>query len=309
MKARRTDISVVIPTYNRAHLLRRALTSVVEQSPSPSEVIVVDDGSTDDTASVVEEFDGVLHLRQSNQGAAVARNYGVAQATNEFVAFLDSDDYWLPGHLAALDDARAATDGAASLYFDDCYFSAPGHDQDRTLWDLAGFAPDQPFELCSDPFSWALLSLQPTMLQSSMIATSAYTEHSGLDPRLRLRHDTALFFALAQSPPWCAVGHVGVQMTPDADNRLTVALPDSSPEYWVETVTMYAELLEASRHRSPSERAEIRSRLATAHWRRARMAGTYRSSSARRDIGRAVSTSPSTVGRLVRAAVGRLQST
>lgn len=97
-----TTISAVLPTYNRAHTLERALTSVFSQTRLPDEVLVVDDGSTDATGELVSRFPKARLLRlPRNQGAAHARNEGVRCARGDFIAFLDSDDQWAPGKLAA----------------------------------------------------------------------------------------------------------------------------------------------------------------------------------------------------------------
>lgn len=93
-------ISVVIPTYNHAAFLGEALASVCEQSAPAREVIVVDDGSTDDTASVLQRHQGrVQVIHQPNRGVAAARNAGAASASGELIAFLDADDTWLPSKL------------------------------------------------------------------------------------------------------------------------------------------------------------------------------------------------------------------
>jgi len=95
-----SDISVVIPTFNRANLLRRALDSVIAQSFSPHEIIVVDDGSTDETATLLKDhYPQVIYLFQSNQGVSAARNHGITKATGSWIAFLDSDDEWIPNKL------------------------------------------------------------------------------------------------------------------------------------------------------------------------------------------------------------------
>lgn len=106
-------ISVIIPTFNRALLLRRALASVLAQTRPCAEVIVVDDGSTDETGDVVTAFAGtapgvIRLLRQENQGAAAARNRGIEAAGGDLLAFLDSDDWWQPNKLELQTQAMAA---------------------------------------------------------------------------------------------------------------------------------------------------------------------------------------------------------
>jgi hypothetical protein len=93
-----TKLSVIIPTYNRSKLIADAIDSVIGQRTGHRiEIIVVDDGSEDDTRNVVRKYKGrVQYLCQPNRGMNAARNYGVREATGEYIAFLDSDDAWLP---------------------------------------------------------------------------------------------------------------------------------------------------------------------------------------------------------------------
>lgn len=94
------DISVVIPAFNRAHLLGRALASVLAQSRSATEIIVVDDGSTDETRALITgKFPGCRYLYQENRGVSSARNHGIKAARGEWIALLDSDDEWYPSKL------------------------------------------------------------------------------------------------------------------------------------------------------------------------------------------------------------------
>jgi glycosyltransferase involved in cell wall biosynthesis len=93
------SISVVIPAHNAQRYLPDTLESVFAQTLPPLEVIVVDDGSTDQTSAIAAQF-GVRLESQNHAGAAQARNRGIATATGEFVAFLDADDLWLPEKLA-----------------------------------------------------------------------------------------------------------------------------------------------------------------------------------------------------------------
>src|SRR5262245_29639297 len=93
-------VSVVIPAYNCAPFIREALDSVFAQNYPSLDVIVVDDGSTDETCDVVASYGSAVTLvRQKNSGAAVARNEGIRRARAEYIALLDADDIWLPGKL------------------------------------------------------------------------------------------------------------------------------------------------------------------------------------------------------------------
>ncbi|MBI3999274.1 MAG: glycosyltransferase [Candidatus Omnitrophica bacterium] len=94
-------VSVIIPTYNREHLLVDAVESVLSQTFKDYELIVVDDGSTDGTEEIIKrKYDGkIRYFKQENQGISGARNRGIREAKGEYIAFLDSDDLWLPEKL------------------------------------------------------------------------------------------------------------------------------------------------------------------------------------------------------------------
>lgn len=95
-----TTVSVIIPTYNYGRFVTQAVDSVLAQTYRPLEVIVVDDGSTDDTRQRLAPYgDRIRYVYQQNAGPEAARNTGLELAQGEFVAFLDPDDYWLPGKL------------------------------------------------------------------------------------------------------------------------------------------------------------------------------------------------------------------
>ena len=94
-------ISVIIPTYNSDKYIGEAIHSVLRQTCTDYEIIVIDDGSTDNTRGIIEKyFPEVEYFYIPNQGVSIARNYGIRRARGEFIAFLDADDLWLPEKLA-----------------------------------------------------------------------------------------------------------------------------------------------------------------------------------------------------------------
>ena len=100
--------SIVIPLYNKEHTIARTLTSVVAQTYTEFEVVIVNDGSTDNGVEVVNDFTSDSRVRiinQNNQGVSSARNKGVASAKYNYIAFLDGDDEWLPGYLEKMKEA------------------------------------------------------------------------------------------------------------------------------------------------------------------------------------------------------------
>ena len=108
-------VSVVIPLYNKASFVRRTLESVLSQTHPATEIIVVDDASTDGGVTAIGDLIGgpVKLIRQANAGPGVARNRGIAEASSEWIAFIDADDQWQPNHLATLAEVAAAFPHAA----------------------------------------------------------------------------------------------------------------------------------------------------------------------------------------------------
>ena len=110
-------VSVIIPTYNRAYTIKRAIESVLEQTFKEFELIIVDDGSSDNTEEIISKIEDsrIRYIKQPNAGAAAARNTGVCNAKYDYVAFQDSDDYWYPDKL--LKQVEALTQNNADVVF------------------------------------------------------------------------------------------------------------------------------------------------------------------------------------------------
>ena len=112
-------VSVVIPTHNRAHILGRAIESVLAQTYRNLQVVIADDGSSDDTRSLAESYGPrITYVRQGNAGVSAARNFGMRHSRGEFIAFLDSDDRWQPWKIEAQVNALGRNPDAGLVWTD-----------------------------------------------------------------------------------------------------------------------------------------------------------------------------------------------
>lgn len=267
----KVEISAVIPTYNRGHFIARTIQSTLDQTFPPKEIIVVDDGSTDDTRRHVEAFGNkVRYVYQNNAGASAARNHGLKEATAEWVAFLDSDDMWVETHLERLAAAIEKTEGKGSFYFAD--MERPKESGGGSHWQNCGFSMKGDYEFTNDASDWVMLGWQPMMLQNSAFKRSRYLEGGGLMERLRTRHDNHIFLKLGLGGPACAVAGYGTLQTYDADpvNHLMSSWGSHTRDFWMNTVVLYEDILRTVTTARPKHRAKMKERLAQAHWRLAR---------------------------------------
>lgn len=240
-----SQMTALIPSYNRAHLISRAVSSVLNQTLPPYEIIVVDDGSTDNTREILASFgDSIRYIHQENAGSAVARHHGITAAQTDWIALLDSDDVWNPDHLERMSDAIIATDGRANYYFADT--QRPQELDKQMQWHLTGFSIGEPYVLFEEGAEWVLKDLQPMMLQSTVIKRSAYMASGGFYAPLRYRDDTHLFIKLGLKDPICAVAGGGTKMTDDdqPQNRLSINYDRTrDKEGFVMQVVMFQDLL------------------------------------------------------------------
>jgi glycosyltransferase involved in cell wall biosynthesis len=264
------QISAVIPTYNRSRTVGRAIDSVLAQQYPPTEIIVVDDGSTDETRVVIDSYGAEIRwVSQANAGVSSARNLGIREARFEWVAFLDSDDYWTPGHLKHIVDSIEATDGKAVLYFSD--LQLPSEEGGGLYWRRCGFDIEDQFELRFDAGEWALLPTQPMMLQASVIRRDVIQQIGGFPENLLTREDTLLFFKLGFLYPACAVSNCGTIMNSDGRLRLTRVYDGKSLTYRRATISLYKELLATLRNIDRSRQNLLIRSLASAHFSMARV--------------------------------------
>ena len=149
------QVSVVIPTFNRCYALQKAIDSVLAQSIVPMEIIVVDDGSTDDTPSSIASYGNrIRYLRQENAGVSAARNRGVANATSQWIAFLDDDDEYVPEKLETQMEELGRADGAIA-HVGNVAFERSGH-AETDLFTIRGIRPEETQEPTDDPLAFVL---------------------------------------------------------------------------------------------------------------------------------------------------------
>ncbi len=183
-------VSVIIPTFNRAHLLGATLESVRAQTFADYEIILVDDGSTDDTSAQFKNSrDPIRYLQTTHAGQGVARNFGMASARGEYIAFLDSDDLWHARFLEKMTAALEANQSVGLVYCDYATFDSSG------IIAPAYLPPEH--KLRGNIF--------PTLLESNFISTGAllirrecFERVGGFDASLPLVEDWDLWLRLAR---------------------------------------------------------------------------------------------------------------
>lgn len=193
-------VTVIIPAYNAARFVRQALRSALNQSGVPLEVIVIDDGSTDDTLQVLREFGGSIRiLRQANAGNIEARNRGARVARGAWLAFLDADDDWLPHKLAR---QLERTDAQTHLVYTDRL----------NVGDIGRVSPLQSASqnlLEGDLFEPLLLYGNFITHSSVLIRKKVFEQLGGYDPRVKVCEDWDLWLRYSAQG-----GHIGLVREP-----------------------------------------------------------------------------------------------
>lgn len=197
-------VSVIIPTYNRARLLPEAIASVLGQTYPRIEPIIVDDGSTDETPEVLRQYgDRIRIVRQGNAGPAIARNRGIAVATGEIIAFLDSDDQWMPTKLERQVASLEATGPEVVCCLCNCSVRFANGKAGSTF-DIADTMPDRPTGIWLNPAE--ILLNRFVMFNQAVAIRREVLERVGyFDESLRFGEDYELPFRLALEGPWTII--------------------------------------------------------------------------------------------------------
>lgn len=208
-------VSVVIPTHNRSHLLSRAIESARVQTYSDIEILVVDDASTDGTYDVVRAYNDVKYLKlDRNLGGGAARNHGVSKAQGEFIAFLDSDDEWLPGKTRKQVELLESNPRVGAVY--SRHFA---HD------DMTGSRVEQHSPLYRGDIRPELLAGRcPKTLSLFLLRREAFEEVGGFDEALPAFQDADLWLRLSRTWQFDAVDEALVIVHEHPGPRITTNL-------------------------------------------------------------------------------------
>jgi glycosyltransferase involved in cell wall biosynthesis len=242
----RADVAVIIPSYNSAALLPRALESVLAQTILPREIIVVDDGSSDNTEEVARRYaEHVTCIRQPNAGCGAARNRGIRMATSKWVALLDADDQWLPEKLERQLACAAAAPAAAFIYCDAFVVDPEGTHLGKFC---SGKNPAQ---------GWVFDRLLESVFfrpSTSMIRRDAFLEVGAYDESVRFTEDYEFCLRLARKYEFRGVPDALVlyERQPTSMSKNLVAMARCEARY-LHTL-LYTEL-------THPQRAKVRRRL------------------------------------------------
>jgi glycosyltransferase involved in cell wall biosynthesis len=266
-------VSVVIPTYNRAAKVCAGIKSVLAQRFTDLEVIVVDDGSSDNTGQVLGEKFGerIRYFVQPNRGASVARNKGIEEARGEWIAFLDSDDLWeaekLQWQMKALEKYGPR---CGACYTDTSFFN---HSETRTMFQLAeneyrhngtmGESENVMERLVRPGGAGMLVCLSSLVVRAEVVRKSG-----GFDPTLLYSQDSELMFRLAMQTGFCYVNLplVRFDRSPAELRHVGVSSDWNKTDFWLEDSQRRLEGLWRLRESLPANvRNAIRERLSTVH--------------------------------------------
>ena len=188
--AKSPAVSVVIATYNRAGLLPETIESVLKQTFRDFELIVVDDGSTDDTEEVLKSYgDRLRYLRQENRGASAARNLGIRQSRASWISIQDSDDICAPDHLETLFSFVESRPDCGMVFANGAYLDDPGPKGKKIIPPAKSKRLAEKGVELTDLFSTSIVRLQ-----AALLSREALLAVGGLDENLQICMDLDLAF-------------------------------------------------------------------------------------------------------------------
>lgn len=217
-------ISVVIPLYNKAHTITRTLGTVLEQTFKDFEVLIVNDGSTDDGVAVIENYTNdprVKVINQNNQGVSVARNQGVLNSKYEHIAFLDGDDEWLPGYLMKMNEAILKFP-KAGLFCGAGKVRSGGNEHLRLAEKYKAEITE--IEFFENPHIFLHTS-------ATIVSKTEFNKTQGFPVGMKRNQDYGLFFALALNTKTIYIGFPLSIYVGDVEGQATSSSFDSIKEH------------------------------------------------------------------------------
>lgn len=197
------QVSVVIPTYNRDKFVVKAIESVLRQRVTDLDVLVIDDGSTDDTRIALKEYSHkIRYIYQENAGVSAARNAGIRLAKGEWVAFLDSDDEWAKDYLSTQVEQIERLPGAVAHITN--AFTVPHHGERRSLFLESGFIERfkaKPCVVLERPLQ-AIITYALWFLQSMIVRRDVLSEAGLFDEDLSIAEDLDVIARVAMRGPF-----------------------------------------------------------------------------------------------------------
>ncbi len=225
-------VSVIIPTYNCAKYIGRAIQSVINQHYRSFEIIVVDDGSMDDTSHVIGKLgDDIKYIYQKNQGPSAARNTGIRNANGGLIAFLDADDEWLPEKLAFQVEAiqENARIGIVSAQY--------GNVNDTVEQSRAGSHPHQ----CNF-LSFNQLYVKNSLLTSSLLIRRECFDKVGLfDNSLKFGEDWEMWLRIANNYKICILSDILCKYQRNRQGSITSSYSTKNMRDWLAIIERYKE--------------------------------------------------------------------
>jgi glycosyltransferase involved in cell wall biosynthesis len=262
MGGAKVKVTAIVPTYNRKPYIRRALESILQQSKAVDEVIVVDDGSTDGTAEAVREWfgDRVKVISKQNGGVAHARHTGIRVAQGDWIAFLDSDDEWMPDRNRMLCEAAAKVPEDVAWIFGDLQVVTDEGDG-QTLYQEHGLELQCDLQIFGDSLT-VQFPFQFGLLQGSFIRRKVLVELDCFSEGLRSDDDLLAGFQVACKYRVAAIPSVVGKYfrTSDLSASSVVVNGVYSPDHYRSRIMAFASVVKTGRRRPWNARyaAEVR---------------------------------------------------
>jgi glycosyltransferase involved in cell wall biosynthesis len=211
-------VSTIIATFNRSRLVQNAINSVLQQTYSAVEVIVVDDGSTDDTQNILQQYGTKIRVvRQENAGPAAARNHGIQISRGKIITFLDSDDVWLPTYLEA--QVRVLQQAGNSIPCSLCNAKLRLRHGETTSFRNALMFPSCVEGIWENPAE--VLATRPVLFNQAIAIRREALDRVGLfNPQMRYWVDFDLELRLSLLGPWAFVREPLVIYSGDSEGSL-----------------------------------------------------------------------------------------